>query len=184
MTLLVLDRGRETQSCDRLRLPTSAVGDGSPHPLILSALHLFILLGCLLLCLCCDCQSVCNITFAMRSRLFSVWFVEVRRGWYLKTKTIFTRKLLFFFNLFSLSSVLTKNKQKMTAESKTCWLFLLLFWWRWWFVDFFTHFSSKRLFLKSLNYHRNPNFIHLVGGSVFGFEPLTSVTFKTRGTHK
>lgn len=96
MTLLVLDRGRETQSCDRLRLPTSAVGDGSLHPLILSALHLFILLGCLLLCLCCDCRSVCNITFAMRSRLSSVWFVEVRRGWYLKTKTIFTRKLFFF----------------------------------------------------------------------------------------
>lgn len=35
-----LDPDRETQSCDHPRPPTSAVSEGSPHPLISSALHL------------------------------------------------------------------------------------------------------------------------------------------------
>lgn len=46
--LFVADPGRETQSCDCPRLRTSATRDGSLHPLILSALHPFILSDCFL----------------------------------------------------------------------------------------------------------------------------------------
>lgn len=64
----VLDRGWETQSCDCLRLLSSAVREGSLHLVILSALHLFTLFFFFSVC-----GSVSNITSAawstLRSRL-------------------------------------------------------------------------------------------------------------------